>query len=83
MKASFKQSPQVARGTTKSSGVMRMMYASGAVRMAARNAVVGLIEVMDGRSRSALYSGVYSGLERVKERERRESNGAGRLGGAV
>jgi hypothetical protein len=35
------------------------------VRMAARNAVVGLIEVMDGRSRSALYSGVYSALERV------------------
>jgi hypothetical protein len=33
--------------------------------MAARNAVVGLIEVADGRSRSALLYGYNSGLERV------------------
>jgi hypothetical protein len=36
------------------------------VPMAARNAVVGLIEVADGRSRSALLYGYNSGLERVK-----------------
>ena len=57
MQVSFKQSPQAARATTKSSDVTRMIYASRAVPMAARNAVVGLIEVADGRSRSALYRG--------------------------
>ena len=41
----------------------RIMYASGVVPMAARNAVVGLIEVADGRSRSALLYGYNSGLE--------------------
>ena len=66
MQVSFKQSPQAARATTKSSDVTRMMYASRAVPMAARNAVVGLIEVADGRSGSALYSGLYGRLERVK-----------------
>ena len=66
MQVSFKQSPQAARATTKSSDVTRMIYASRAVPMAARNAVVGLIEVADGRSRSALYSGLYGRLERVK-----------------
>ena len=66
MQVSFKQSPQAARATTKSSDVTRIMYASGAVPMAARNAVVGLIEVADGRSRSALLYGYNSGLERVK-----------------
>ena len=66
MQVSFKQSPQAARATTKSSDVTRIMYASGAVPMAARNAVVGLIEVADGRSGSALYSGLYGRLERVK-----------------
>ena len=65
MQVSFKQSPQAARATTKSSDVTRMMYASRAVPMAARNAVVGLIEVADGRSRSALFSGLYRRLERV------------------
>ena len=67
MQVSFKQSPQAARATTKSSDVTRMIYASRAVPMAARNAVVGLIEVADGRSRSALYSGLNRRLERVKE----------------
>ena len=67
MQVSFKQSPQAARATTKSSDVTRMIYASRAVPMAARNAVVGLIEVADGRSRSALYSGLYGRLERVKQ----------------
>ena len=43
----------------------RIMYATGVVPMAARNAVVGLIEVADGRSRSALLYGYNSGLERV------------------
>ncbi len=66
MQVSFKQSPQAARATTKSSDVTRMIYASRAVPMAARNAVVGLIEVADGRSRSALYSGLNRRLERVK-----------------
>ena len=66
MQVSFKQSPQAARATTKSSDVTRIMYASRAVPMAARNAVVGLIEVADGRSRSALYSGLNRRLERVK-----------------
>jgi len=42
------------------------VYASRAVPMAARNAVVGLIEVADGRSRSALFSGLNRRLERVK-----------------
>ena len=65
MQVSFKQSPQAARATTKSSDVTRMIYASRAVPMAARNAVVGLIEVADGRSRSALYSGLNRRLERV------------------
>ena len=65
MQVSFKQSPQAARATTKSSDVTRIMYASRAVPMAARNAVVGLIEVADGRSRSALLYGYNSGLERV------------------
>ena len=65
MQVSFKQRPQAARATTKSSDVTRMMYASRAVPMAARNAVVGLIEVADGRSRSALYSsGLYGRLEK-------------------
>jgi hypothetical protein len=45
--------------------VTRIMYASGVVPMTARNAVVGLIEVADGRSRSALLYGYNSGLERV------------------
>ena len=45
MQVSFKQSPQAARATTKSSDVTRMMYASRAVPMAARKAVVGFIEV--------------------------------------
>ena len=67
MQVSFKQSPQAARATTKSSDVTRIMYASGAVPMAARNAVVGLIEVADGRSRSALLHGYNSRLERVKQ----------------
>ena len=40
---------------TASSVVTRMMSTSGAMQAAARNAVVGLIEVADGRSRSALY----------------------------
>ena len=66
MQVSFKQSPQAARATTRSSDVTRMMYASGVVPMAARNAVVGLIEVADARSRSALLYGYNSGLERVK-----------------
>ena len=55
MQVSFKQSPQAVRATTKSSDVTRIMYASRAVPMAlarlvpvaARNAVVGLIEVAD------------------------------------
>ena len=64
MQVSFKQSPQAARATTKSSDVTRIIYASGAVPMAARNAVVGLIEVADGRSRSALLHGYNSRLER-------------------
>ena len=45
MQVSFKQSPQAARATTKSSDVTRMIYASRAVPMAARNAVVGLKRV--------------------------------------
>ena len=45
----------------------RIMYASGVVPMVARNAVVGLIEVADGRSRSALLYGYNSGLERVND----------------
>ena len=65
MQVSFKQSPQAARATTKSSDVTRMMYASRAVPMAARIAVVVSIEVSDGRSRSALYNGLYGRLERV------------------
>ena len=65
MQVSFKQSPQAARATTKSSDVTRMMYASRAVPMAARNAVVGLIEVADGRSRSALSIRMDGLLERV------------------
>ena len=65
MQVSFKQSPQAARATTKSSDVARMMYASRAVPMAARNAVVGLIEVADGRSRSALSIRMDGLLERV------------------
>ena len=66
MQVSFKQSPQAARATTKSSDVTRIVYASGAVPMAARNAVVGLIEVADGRSRSVLMHVCISRLERVK-----------------
>ena len=66
MQVSFKQSPQAARATTKSSDVTRIMYASRAMPMAARNAVVVSIEVADGRSRSALLYGYNSGLERVK-----------------
>ena len=65
MQVSFKQSPQAARATTKSSDVTRMMYASRAVPMAARIPVVVSIEVADGRSRSALLYGYNSGLERV------------------
>ena len=65
MQVSFKQSPQDARATTKSSDVTRMVYASRAVPMAARNAVVGLIEVADGRSRSALSIRMDGLLERV------------------
>ena len=65
MQVSFKQSPQAARATTKSSDVTRIMYASRAVPMAARNAVVGLIEVADGRSRSALSIRIDGLLKRV------------------
>ena len=49
----FKQSSQVAFGSTSSSDVARMMYASDAVPVAARIAVVASIEVVDERSRSA------------------------------
>ena len=66
MQVSFKQRPQAARATTKSSDVTRMMYASRAVPMAARIPMVVSIEVADGRSGSALYSGLYGRLERVK-----------------
>ena len=65
MQVSFKQSPQAARATTKSSDVTRMIYASRAVPMAARIPVVVSIELADGRSGSALYSGLYGRLERV------------------
>ena len=65
MKVSFKQRPQAARATTKSSDVTHMMYASRAVPMAARIPVVVSIELADGRSGSALYSGLYGRLERV------------------
>jgi hypothetical protein len=68
MQVSFKQRPQAARATTKSSDMTRMMYTSRAVPMAARIPVVVSIEVADGRSGSALYSGLYGRLERVKGR---------------
>ena len=76
MQVSFKQSPQAARATTKSSDVTRMIYASRAVPMAARNAVVGLIEVADGRSRSALYSGLNRRLERVNYKDDSQARAA-------
>ena len=66
MQVSFKQSPQAARATTKTSDVTRIMYVSRAVPMAARIPVVVSIELADGRSGSALYSGLYGRLETAK-----------------